>query len=86
MYGSKDEYSELEDHLRMADHIFGKEWFYGHGTLSRWRPGEKEKAQARIDTYLTKFEKECMSKLQKAIRIKAAAGGFKALHSEVGSV
>jgi hypothetical protein len=68
-WASKDEYSNLETRLTW-NHIFGSEWFYGFGTLYRWRSGEKEKAQVRIDKYIPKSEKKFIPIIQDSLKLK----------------
>jgi len=58
---SKDDYCQLEDYMRLCDYIFGSEWFYGFGTLLRWRPGEREKALKRIEKWINKEDKKYIS-------------------------
>ena len=59
--------------------MFGSEWFCGHGTFYRWRENEKEKAEKRVDKWLTLAEKKCVSKIQKAIRLNLSKNFAKEL-------
>ena len=38
-----DSNCSIEHYMGNFDHHFGNEFFYGHGTLYRWRKGEREK-------------------------------------------
>jgi hypothetical protein len=69
VHSRRDEYSELESYMSDYEHRFGSEWFHGYGTLYRWRPGEKEKAEARVEMYLSDGEKKCFEKIREAIKI-----------------
>jgi len=70
VWACKDEYSRLEDHMRLSDYTFGHEWFYGYGTLYRWREGAREKAEANIKKYVSASDMKYYKKLQDAIRIE----------------
>jgi len=43
--------------------VFGSEWFFGFGTLRRWRAGEKEKAEKIVNENLTSEELEQIKEL-----------------------
>ena len=65
-----DSDSELDTYMRYNDHVFGKEWFHGMGTLYRWRPGEKNHALQLINNTLTSSELEEAKKIQKIMELK----------------
>ena len=81
-----DEHSVLESYLKGSEEKFGREWFYGYGTLSRWRYGEKEKAEKRVDKYLTESQKENIKKLQAAIKIKDTPVAFEPMSANIARV
>ena len=83
---SRDEYSRLERYLGGSDNVFGHEWFCGFGTLSRWRPGEREKAMERVDKYLTPLQKKWLSKLHNAIKIQTKPEPFAPMKAKVAAV
>ena len=64
-----DSYSDVHDYLTHKTK-FGSEWFYGYGTLYRWRPGEREKAQARVEKHLTTRQKNYFAKLEKKLKLR----------------
>ena len=73
----RDEYSILESYISNFDNRFGSEFFYGYGTLYRWREGEREKAEKRVQMYLSAGEKKCFEKIQEAIKIRKKIKPFK---------
>lgn len=83
---SKDEYSMIEKYLQFDINRFGKEWFYGFGMLYRWRKGEKEQAEKRIEKYLTSYQKKHLKVLQKAIKIKKSPKMFEPMISNIGKI
>ena len=74
----KDENSMLESYIHLSGFLFGNEWFYGYGSLYRWREGQREKAQERVEKYLTTKDKNNFKKLQEAIAIKEDIAPFEA--------
>lgn len=70
VYSGKDEHSILENYMRLSDYIFGHEWFYGYGTLYRWREGKKEQAEKNIKKYISSIDMKYYKIIQDAIRIK----------------
>ena len=68
LYSSRSEYSKLYYHLGNNDK-FGNEWFYGYGTLYRWRNGEREKAQERINKHISKDNEKYVLILQNALKL-----------------
>jgi len=63
----RDEYSPLSDYLD-DDSKFGYEFFYGLGTLFRWRPGEMEKANERIARHINKRENKALLSVKEIVR------------------
>ena len=59
-----DEYPKIKEHLNNSG-IFGAEWFFGHGTLYRWRPDAREEAEKRVKKHLTTRDRNCAKKLRK---------------------
>lgn len=68
-FAYKEEYSSLMHHLIMAEHIFGHEWFYGHGTLYRWRSGQKEECIKRINKYIPESQMPYVIAIQHLMRL-----------------
>lgn len=66
LHCSRDDCSDLEWRLR-SDNVFGDEWFYGWGTLYRWRKEAKVKAKENINKYISEKEKQFIPIIQKAI-------------------
>ena len=65
----RDEYCPLEWYLTQCDTVFGCEFFYGVGTWHRWRPGEAEKAQIRVDKYLPPHYHKYIARIHEDITI-----------------
>ena len=65
--GCRDEYTRLDSHLANTCR-FGSEFFYGYGTLLRWRAGEREKAEERVKQHISTRELKHVAKLQEILR------------------
>jgi len=64
-----------ESNTILADHLvneqkFGNEFFFGYGTLHRWRFGEREKALQNIEKYISKEDIQDLHKIEEYIRKK----------------
>jgi hypothetical protein len=66
VFSFKDESSPLEMYLN-RENLFGSEWFYGYGTLYRWRSGEESAAIDRINKLISKKEQHFISDIQSRI-------------------
>lgn len=86
IWAAKDEYSNLEDYLRHHENKFGHEWFYGYGTLHRWRPGQREEAEKRVKKHLTSTEQKHLPHLHDHIRITNKAKAFEPMETKVGKI
>ena len=69
LFGTYDSYAPMENYMGHYDSRFGHEWFFGYGTLYRWRDGEREGAKSRVQQYLSTRDRGYFKKLQDAVRI-----------------
>ena len=72
----RDSYSYLESYISNYESRFGDEFFYGYGSLYRWREGEREKAEKRVKTHITTRDQNYFKKLQEAITIDEQIPAF----------
>lgn len=63
----KDENSYLDLYMSMSGR-FGSEWFYGLGSLYRFRPGEREESEQRVRNYWNEIELDNFKELNKIIQ------------------
>lgn len=84
--GCRDEMTLLHSHIVGDPSVFGSEFFYGYGVLYRWRDGEKEKAEMRMNKYLTQTEKKYMKLLQETIKIRETAKPFENMKTNLGGI
>jgi hypothetical protein len=52
----------------MYEHHFGKEWFYGIGTVYRIRPSVITEMQKRFDDYWPKMDKSDFNRLNQELQ------------------
>ena len=75
VFSDRYERSEIDRYLRSKEK-FGNEWFYGIGTLYRWREGEREKAEARVEKHISTRDKNNLKKLANALEISGPVKSF----------
>jgi len=63
-----DDRSQLARYLSDYDSIFGSEFFYGYGSLYRWRQGQESEAMIRVAKYIPKKEREYIRSMHIYIR------------------
>jgi hypothetical protein len=63
-----DDYSKISLFMQ-SESLFGKEWFFGYGTLYRWRNGEEDNA-LRMFNYLSVKDEKLICQLQNMLREK----------------
>jgi hypothetical protein len=62
----RDDESPLYTHLGEKN-IFGREWFFGHGDMYRFRDGVKQKIKKEVEMYFDKRELECFEEIGRLI-------------------
>lgn len=66
----RDDQSNIQGYMDI-ERLFGKEWFYGYGTLYRWRSGEKDNTLREFGYgYLSKNDEEIIEIIQSRLREK----------------
>ena len=65
---SRDDYSKI-DLFMQSEQMFGKEWFFGYGTLYRWRNEEKNNALRKFN-HLSNKDEKFMYQIQNKLREK----------------
>ena len=68
LHGHKGHPEFLDNYMSHRRDILGMEWFYGQGSLYRFRRGERKKAQARVEVFFTLDELKNFRDLHKSIR------------------
>ncbi|MFH1503228.1 MAG: hypothetical protein ABIE36_01060 [Candidatus Diapherotrites archaeon] len=61
-----DDTHPLNTHLGEKD-VFGSEWFFGHGTLYRFRDGKKQQIKNEVERYFNKRELESFEEIGRLI-------------------
>ena len=70
LWCTRDDYSRLESYMMNCDHMLAMEFFYGYGSIHKYRDGQKEKALARIKKYIPAKDQKYVKAMQEAIRLK----------------
>ena len=65
--GRRDKRNSLDIHMQNI-YRFGSEWFPGYGTLYRYRPGERKKAQEENEGYWREDEQKNFGDLGEIMR------------------